>query len=141
MAEEALPACLGGVFGSMGEILMDIVEDAGRVEGEVGYLGGVIGLVDHGEEDLVFCVDAFEAFGEGDAFFDEVVGEGAVCFPVAREEGEYGGIGGKVFHEGGWELGEVGGASGSRDVLEACSCEDGVDGVAHFVEESLDGVV
>lgn len=63
VSEEALPACPGGVFGPVGELVLDVLEEAGRVKGQVVDRGGVVRLVDHGEKDLVLSVDAFEAFG------------------------------------------------------------------------------
>ena len=43
-----------------------------------------------------------------------------------------------MLHQHRRQLGEVGGAAGAGDVLELGAAEDGVDGVAHFVEEGLD---
>ena len=42
-----------------------------------------------------------------------------------------------MFHEHGGQFGEVGGAASAGDDLAIGAAEDGMDGVAHFVEDGL----
>lgn len=102
-------------------------------------------LVDEGHEDLGFvfdgavdgavgCAVKFHASHHG-------FGQWGVGLPVAGVEGEdfWGGC--EVFHEDGGEFGEVGCAAGAGDGLQASLAEDGVQGVAHFVEEGAHAVL
>ncbi len=137
MAEKPLPARLsrlrdGSVRGP------DVMTDAVTIEAGIARKGRMKALIEEGEEELGLGVGGVDAGVLGEAVGEQGVRQRGVGFEVAGEEGEDGGVGGEVFHEDGGQLGEVGGAAGAGDVLQGGAAEDGVDGVAHFVEEGLD---
>jgi hypothetical protein len=59
----------------------------------------VVRLVEHGKDDLMFGVRACESFIEGKFLCDHFVWKWLICFIVAREQRENGGISREVLHQ------------------------------------------
>ncbi|OSS46545.1 hypothetical protein B5807_08401 [Epicoccum nigrum] len=135
VAEEALPRGACGL-GYAGVFVVHFVVDFGGVEVGLHGEGGVVGLVEHAEQDLALQFSVLVAVVDCYTVLEGFLGERGVGLPVTCVQAKDLGAECEVFHQNGGKFGNVGRATSARDVLKSSTAEDGVQGVAHLVEES-----
>ena len=103
------------------------------IEGELR----VTCLIEERQDQLVLCIYALELLIKSQFLSNHFNWEWLICFVVASEEREYRRVCREVFHDDGWQFREIGSATSAGYFLEIGTAENGVDRVAHLVDQHL----